>query len=58
MIGDVTNTVGTKMTKKLPSSKPVLLKTYFVAMTPQGKNLGFKRNMYRLLDCKEDRLVL
>ena len=22
-------------------------------MTPQGKNLGFKRNAYRLLDCEK-----
>ena len=27
-------------------------------MTPQGKNLGFKRHMYRLLDCEEDLVLL
>jgi len=46
-------------TKKLPAgSNPVVLKTYFVAMTPQGKNLGFKCNAYRLLDCEKGCVLL
>ena len=27
-------------------------------MTPQGKNLGFKRNAYRLLDCEKGCVLL
>jgi len=44
--------------KELPGCQPVVLKTYFVAMTPEGKNSGFKRNVYKLLGCDDGKVLL
>ena len=36
--------------KQLPESNPIVQKRYFVADTPEGKNPGFKRHAYKLID--------
>ena len=36
--------------KKLPTSQPIVRKKYFIADTPEGRNSGFKRHSYTLLD--------
>ena len=35
--------------KKLPRKDPIVQKTYFVSVTPNGNNTDFKRNTYSLL---------
>ena len=44
--------------KKLPKKNPLVVKTYFVTVTPSGNNSLFKRHAYNLIDSREPVMTL